>query len=817
MAWKRRALAQGRWIAAALATALAVGARPDLVSAVVYTNVTASAGISHVQHPGNATGAGFFRTGGAATGDFDNDGWVDLFVTRLNARPLLYRNRGDGTFQDVAVAAGFTLGLPLNGPAWGDIDNDGDKDLYVTSSGGTRFYMYINDGAGRFTEQAVERGAAVEGAFRYGQSVTFGDYDGDGYLDIHTNDWGNDISVSTSRLLRNLGAVNPGHFEDVTAAAGLDVYRPSHHYGGGTDTFANRHSSTFTDIDRDGHPDLAIASDFKTSQLFWNNGDGTFTDGTIAAGLGSDEDGMGSTIGDFDGDGRLDWFISALVDVPGQTEDHSGNRLYRNNGDRTFADHTDLAAVRDSGWSWGTTFLDHDNDRDLDLFVTNGWSTSDQSHIYQNDNGVFTDVSGAAGVTDTGQGRGLLSLDYDNDGDLDVYIANHGAQPILYRNDGGNANDWLKIKVEGIASNRDGIGALITVDPDADVVGDEIVREVSAGSNFLSQNELTAHFGLGFGSGIIDLISVQWPSGAVQALSDVLPNQVLRLVESVVPGDYNNDSIVNAADYTVWRNTAGQSGLPHFGGADGSGNGTIGLEDYDVWKSRFGATPRGAASSAQNSSVPEPSTEFLCLIGLAATSLVRRAIRLDEAAVDTAVNGTAEAAHKAAQSVQEIPCKASQAVLAVSENYYELQAITKPCIDLPPIGIAAHEKTPALQGFTGCCVAKAGDGGDRIRTCDLEVMSLASYRAAPPRVSWVKCTCLGANLQGGSGRTRGSRGARDEEREPNPSPLTPRSSHIQQRMAHVHLQNLTLNLDCPNEHPNLVLAKRLGVRLGQVF
>jgi len=195
--------------------------------------------------------------------------------------------------------------------------------------------------------------------------------------------------VSTSRLLHNLGAANPGHFEDVTAAAGLDVYRASHFYSGASDTNAYRFSSTFADFDRDGHPDLAIAGDFKTSQLFWNNGDGTFTDGTIAAGVGSDEDGMGTTIGDFDGDGRLDWFISALVDNPPAIEDHSGNRLYRNNGDRTFADQTDLGGVRDSGWSWGTTFLDHDNDSDLDLFVTNGWGLLDQSHIYQNDNGVL--------------------------------------------------------------------------------------------------------------------------------------------------------------------------------------------------------------------------------------------------------------------------------------------------------------------------------------------------------------------------------------------------------------------------------------------
>ncbi|MEX0612713.1 MAG: CRTAC1 family protein, partial [Pirellulales bacterium] len=551
-----------------------------------------------------ATGSGLLRVGGAAAGDFDNDGWVDLYVTRLNARDLLYRNLGNGTFQDVAVAAGFIVDpVGTNGPAWGDIDNDGDKDLYVTSSGGTRFYMYVNDGNGHFTEQAVQRGAAVEGVFRYGQSVTFGDYDSDGYLDIHTNDWGNDISVSTSRLLHNLGAANPGHFEDVTVAAGLDVYRTSPFYPGDTNT--HRHSSTFTDIDRDGHPDLAIASDFQTSQLFWNNGDGTFTDGTLAAGLGSDEDGMGSTIGDFDGDGRLDWFVSALVDIPGQTLDHSGNRLYRNNGDRTFADQTDLGGVRDSGWSWGTTFLDHDNDRDLDLFVTNGWPPStpfdDISHIYQNDNGVFTDVSTAAGVTDSGQGRGLLSFDYDNDGDLDVFIVNHGAKPILYRNDGGNGNDWLKIKVEGTASNRDGIGAFITVDPDANVAGDEIVREINAGSNFLSQNELTAHFGLGANSGSIDLITVVWPSGAVQELTNVSPNQVLSLVENVMPGDYNGDGKIDSADYVAWRKI-----------------GINGQQGYNVWRANFGAmSPPGSGSGLGSSAaVPEPSGLLIMTLAL---------------------------------------------------------------------------------------------------------------------------------------------------------------------------------------------------------
>jgi len=594
-------LEQLRPIVVAVATALAVSARPDAALAVVYTNVTASAGISHLQHVGNAPGAGLFRTGGAAAGDFDNDGWVDLYVTRLNARPLLYRNLGNGGFQDVAVAAGFTSSLPANGAAWGDIDNDGDKDLYVTSSGGTRYYLYVNNGNGTFSEQALDRGAAIDGVFRYGQSATFGDYDGDGYLDIHTNDWATDVSVSTSRLLHNLGAANPGYFEDVTVAAGLDDFRSSHFADGSTDSNVYRYSSTFTDLDRDGHPDLTIAADFLTSQIFWNKGDGTFTDGTAAAGVGTDEDGMGSAIGDFDGDGRMDWFVSALVDVPGGFPDHSGNRLFRNNGDRTFTDQTDLAGVRDSGWSWGTTFLDYDNDRDLDLVVTNGWDTlsADQSHLYRNDSGVFTDFSNAAGVTDMGMGRGLVSFDYDNDGDVDVFIVNHGAQPILYRNDGGNDNDWLRIAVQGTASNRDGVGAFITVDPDASIIGDEMVREINAGSNFLSQNELTAHFGLGPDSGAIDSITIEWPSGSVQELNNVSVNQVLNLVEGLLPGDFNGDGYVDGGDFLDWQR--GNSPSP------------LSATDLAAWKANFAAAPTLLSAAKP---LPEPTTPVLLLLGL---------------------------------------------------------------------------------------------------------------------------------------------------------------------------------------------------------
>jgi enediyne biosynthesis protein E4 len=588
--------------------------------AVVYTNVTAAAGINYLQNQGFGAGQ-LFMTGGAAAGDFDNDGWVDLFVTRLDAPDILYRNKGDGTFENVSTPAGFTANLQTNAPAWGDIDNDGDLDLYVTSGGDTRFYMYINDGAGNFTEQAVSRGADIGGVSRYGQSVTFGDYDGDGYLDIFTNDWGNEVAVSTSRLLRNLGAANPGYFEDVTAAAGVDVYRSSQFSSGGTDTKTYRFSSTFSDMDRDGNPDLVIAGDFMTSQIFWNNGDGTFTDGTLAAGVGTGEDAMGLTIGDYNGDGELDMFVSNLVDVPGEIDDHSGNRLFLNNGDRTFTDQTDAANVRNTGWSWGTTFLDHDNDGDLDLAVTNGWLTSpvafvDQNYLLQNDGGVFTDISTASGVVEKQLGRGLLSFDYDQDGDLDIFITNNGQQPILYRNDGGNDNDWLRIEVEGTVSNRDGIGTFITLDPDTNVVGDEMVREIGGGSNFLSQNEFAVHFGLGLNAATIDLITIVWPSGTVQELTNVSVNQLLNLVE-VIAGDLDGDGFVGVADLNLVLGNWNQSVPPGNPLADPSGDGFVGIDDLNLVLGNWNVgTPPGAGA------VPEPAT--LGLVALGGVTLLRR-------------------------------------------------------------------------------------------------------------------------------------------------------------------------------------------------
>jgi enediyne biosynthesis protein E4 len=581
-----------------------------------FTQVAAvDSGITHIQAAGIQNGAKAM-TGGAAAGDFDGDGLVDLFFTRIDAPDVLYKNLGNGSFQNVSLSAGFTANLPTNGPVFGDIDNDGDLDLYVSAvvnlgGGGNRYYLYRNNGDGTFTEDAVARGADIATANALnGMGIAFGDYNRDGYLDAMTSDWNTLATQSSSRLLRNQGAANPGHFTDATAAAGLNVY-PT--------TTAYRFSPRFSDLDGDGNPDLAIAADFVTSQLFWNNGDGTFTDGTAAANVGTDRAGMGSTIGDYDGDGDLDWYVTAILNGDPAAAPQFGNKLYRNDGNRVFSEQTDAAGVRPQGWWWGTTWLDYDNDGNLDLMATNGFPgvfNADPTTLWRNNgDGTFTDVTTAEGVTDTAQGRGLLTFDYDNDGDLDTLVINHGGAPVLYRNDNANGNAWLRIKTRGTESNRDGIGARIILDPDSTVAGDEQLREIDGGTNYLSQNQMAAHFGLGTLAGTIDNITIYWPSGTVQQFFDVAPNQVLLALETYLAGDLDGDGFVGISDLNIVLGNWNQQvvfGLHQFG--DPSGDGFVGIDDLNAVLGNWNAgSPPPILPPNQ---IPEPSG--LILINAAA-------------------------------------------------------------------------------------------------------------------------------------------------------------------------------------------------------
>ena len=503
----------------------------------VFEEVTSEAGISHIQHDLNhlplPVPVQTYMSGSAAAVDYDNDGWTDLYFTRLDGTDLLYRNQGDGSFADVteiAFGPGHLAETRSNGCAWADIDNDGDQDLYVTSLGTTRYHLFINNGSGSFSEEALSRGAAINGPdLHFGFSASFGDYDNDGFLDLHVNEWryasqNPDNSTPNTRLLRNLGAKAPGHFEDTTIAAGvvMDQDRP-----GGPPEESLAFTSRFADLDGDGWPELLAVSDGMTSRLFWNNRDGTFTDGTVTSNVGTDEFGMGTALGDYDTDGDLDWFITSINDP--QWGD--GNRLYRYEGGRLFSDVTSEAGVRDGGWGWSASFLDFDNDRDLDLMMVNGSRgfRSDRTRLWENDGTGHFKLTDA-GIGDRDIAMGLVCLDYDNDGDLDTVVVNNAAAPILYRNRGGNANRWIKIRTVGRRSNRDGIGTIVRV---RRAEGDPaLMRFVDGGNNFLGQNEKTIHIGLGPEEiEDIAIIEIQWPSGVTQTLRDVASNQLLTVTE----------------------------------------------------------------------------------------------------------------------------------------------------------------------------------------------------------------------------------------------------------------------------------------------
>ncbi|MFM1560802.1 MAG: CRTAC1 family protein [Roseibacillus sp.] len=507
-------------------------------SAATFEDVTTTAGITHLQHRPANPALGFMQvgmSGGAAAVDYDNDGWIDLYFTLLDRPDILYRNLGNGTFADVTSTAfgpAHLATVHTNGSAWADIDNDGDQDLYVTSLKSKRYHLFINDGKGSFTEEAVARGAAIEGIDEhFGFSASFGDYDNDGYLDLHVNEWRTSAQnpfrkTPNTRLLRNRGGAAPGHFEDVTVPAGVVM---NHQRTGGFSGESLAFSSRFVDLDFDGWPELLAVSDGGTSRLFWNNRDGTFKDGTSSSQVGTDQFGMGMAVGDYDRDGDFDWFVTS---IHGSLEG-DGNRLYRYEGGRRFSDATSFAGVRRGGWGWGANFLDYDHDGLLDLMMVNGMRgfADDPTMLWSNSGlGYFTHENGpGSGITDDQIATGTLSLDYDNDGDLDLLILNNGAKPILYRNEGHPHNKWLKIAMIGTRSNRDGIGAIVRLRVHQN--DRPLLRFVDGGTNFLGQNERTLHFGLGDAVGTIHEIEITWPSGRIQRLHDLAPNQLLTITE----------------------------------------------------------------------------------------------------------------------------------------------------------------------------------------------------------------------------------------------------------------------------------------------
>ena len=487
-------------------------------------------------------------TAGGAAADFNNDGWQDLyFVSGGAAADSLYLNNGDGTFSDHAAAAG--LGRPHlgHGVAVGDYDGDGWVDVFLTSLGPAehdraepgQHLLFRNRGAGpdgvpSFTEVArAARVSRTSTEVPSGMGAAFGDYDLDGDLDLFVTAWMPDAYGNL--LFRNNG---DGTFENATHRAGLALQ--------GVRGFAPR----FADMDGDRHPELLVAADAFTSRYFVNRGDGSFVDATAASGTGLDANGMGHVTGDFDNDGRLDWYVTSVhgtggYDVPWDAPavPGTGNMLYRNLGGHRYEELSGAAGVNDGGWGWGTVAVDLDHDGDQDLVATNGWADlnaagryewqHERTYLFRNElhpsgDLGFSAVGSAAGLDHSGQGRGLINLDYDNDGDQDLVIFDALGPISLYRNDlSGPDTHWLRLFLDtsgmpGLAPNGRGARIELTAG------GRRQYRYLDGGCTYLGSPELSAHFGLG-PHRVVERLRVEWPDGSVTELANLDADRTLCL------------------------------------------------------------------------------------------------------------------------------------------------------------------------------------------------------------------------------------------------------------------------------------------------
>jgi hypothetical protein len=497
---------------------------------------------------------------GVAIFDYDNDGWPDIFLvngttldggkTSLKPSSHLFHNNHDGTFSDVTHAAGLEFTGWGQGVCVGDYDNDGFDDLYVTYYGKNR--LYHNEGNGTFKEVAVSAGVAGDGA-AWGTGCAFVDYDRDGKLDLFVANYvlfdvktapepgqgvrcvwkgtpvmcgPRGLDSSPNILYHNLGG---GKFADVSKSSGIE--KTYGHYCFSVST---------SDYDDDGWPDIYVACDSTASILYHNRKNGTFIDVAAEAGVAFNEDGreqagMGSTVGDYDNDGRPDIFKTNFSD--------DSSSLYHNNGDGTFS-----STVFEAGLSlntrflgWGTMFIDVDNDGRPDIIAVNGhvYPEVDSHHLgstyreprllYWNaGSGKFKDLSQQCGpgCTEPQSSRGLAIGDLWNDGRISAVVNNMGGQPMLLVNQARNKNHWLGVVIRGTASNRDGIGAKVTVLAG----GHRFVQEVRSGSSYISNNDMRLHFGLGKNTEV-DRIEVRWPNGNIETFLGGSSDRFVKLTE----------------------------------------------------------------------------------------------------------------------------------------------------------------------------------------------------------------------------------------------------------------------------------------------
>jgi hypothetical protein len=517
---------------------------------------------------------------GLAFYDYDADGWIDIFLVngwRLEGFPKgdeptchLFKNNRDGTFTDVTSKSGLGRSGWGQGCCVGDYDNDGYDDLFVSYYG--QCALFHNNGNGTFTDMTIKAGL-TQSKTRWNSGCAFLDYDRDGHLDLFVANY-IDLDLKTAPLPES----GPCTYKGILVACG-----PPGLPGGKNILYHNNGDGTFTDVsqkagmwntignyalsvavadlDNDGWPDIYVANDSTAATLYQNQKDGTFKDVAIESGAafspdGKPQAGMGVSVGDYDRDGNLD---VVKTNFAGDTDS-----LYTNLGDGTFEDHTYMSGlgINTRYLGWGVGFFDMDNDGWLDLFMSNGHvypevsgskteaPYAEHKYLYRNlRNGRFEDVSAKAGpgIMTAVAARGCAFGDYDNDGDVDIVVNCVNTYPQLLRCDAAVKRNWIKVKAIGVKSNRTGIGARVTVTAKTDPAATKPlvqVDEVRSGGSYYSQNDLRLHFGLDKAE-MVESVEIRWPSGQVDTWKSLAANKLYVLAEG--------GKLVKAEAMTGWK------------------------------------------------------------------------------------------------------------------------------------------------------------------------------------------------------------------------------------------------------------------------
>lgn len=555
-----------------------------------FSDQTNAAGLAFTHNTTESSlGEPHFMTPGVAVGDFNRDGYLDLFVQGgkgQNAK--LFINNGDGTFTDQAARWGIDL-TEVEGScaSVADIDGNGYLDIYAGSIEG-RNHLYVNTGHGGFIETGVASGAAlVNGLPFQTYGATFGDVDLDGDLDLVTAQWR--AGANGNLLFLNDGN---GTFTESTVATGVYT-APVHIFG-----FA----PVLVDLNGDRYPELLVAADFGTSQYHANLGLGTFIR-LLGNGTCTDENGMGSALADYDNDGDLDWFVTSIFDDDGVAEGSwgiTGNRLYRNDGNHQFTDVTNQAGVRNGFWGWGASFADFNNDGLLDLAMTNGFLMpggfnpdptfeTDPTRLWINTGDfaigpTYIEVADQAGLVHTGPGKGLVTFDSDNDGDLDIVITTNQGDLKYFRNDTNPAsNTWIELDVIPPPGDApDGIGATI----DLTVDGKTYHRAVFGSPSFMSQDPLRVHFGFPAAS-VVNRLVIRWANGTSTVRTHLSTGRIMRLRSSDLDGD-GSVGVSDLRDLLAAWGPCTSCDLPWACSADLDDDCTVGVTDLLIVLANWG-------------------------------------------------------------------------------------------------------------------------------------------------------------------------------------------------------------------------------------